>query len=193
MKRRSTADRILDAALELFEAGGADAVSMRRVAAAVGVTPMAIYRHFPNRETLLKKICDDSFQAVAADMRERSRHPDVRMRLQALLEPYLDYALRHPHLFDYAFAVQRDDARRFPDDFRAGLSPSFNVAVEAIAEGMRQGVLKPDDPYEVCMAVSAHQHGLIALYRAGRFNYDEAQFRAFYLRSLGRLLDGIQA
>jgi hypothetical protein len=34
---------------------------------------------------------------------------------------------------------------------------------------------------------------LIALYRAGRFSYDEAQFRAFYIQSLRRLLDGIKA
>jgi len=37
----------------------------------------------------------------------------------------------------------------------------------------------------------AHTHGLVALYRAGRFSYDEAQFRMFYEASLQRLLRGL--
>ena len=89
--------------------------------------------------------------------------------------------------------MRRDDARRYPEDFRAGQSPTFNVVLEAVIEGMAQGVLKQDDPHDVTMALWAHQHGLIALYRAGRFSYDEAQFRAFYLQSVGRLFDGIKA
>src|SRR5262245_56437886 len=62
--RPATADRILRAARNLFEREGATGVSMRRVAAAVGLSPMAIYRHFPNREALLKRIGDDSFDAI---------------------------------------------------------------------------------------------------------------------------------
>ncbi|WP_266168769.1 TetR/AcrR family transcriptional regulator [Dyella subtropica] len=194
MTRLTTAEKILRAAHKLFERGGADAVTMRRVAEAVGITPMAIYRHFPTRDALLKRLSDDSFNAVAHEWEaRRAGHPDVLTRLMALAEPYLDYALAHPHLFDHAFSVRRDDARRYPEDFRAGLSPTFNVALAAVIEGMAKGVLKQDDPHDVTMALWAQQHGLIALYRAGRFSYDEAQFRAFYKQSIGRLIDGLKA
>ena len=193
MKKLTTPEKILRAAHKLFDREGADAVSMRRVADAVGITPMAIYRHFPNREALLKRLSDDAFNTTAQTWAQRTGDPDVLKRLMALLEPYLDYALAHPHLFDHAFSVRRDDARRYPEDFHARRSPTFNVALDTIIEGMAQGVLKQDDPYDVTMAVWAQQHGLVALYRAGRFSYDEAQFRAFYLQSLGRLIDGIKA
>lgn len=193
MRKPTTSEAILSAAQKLFDRQGADAVTMRRVAELVGITPMAIYRHFPSRAALLKQISGDSFNALAHAWKDRIQSQNVVDRLMALLEPYLDYALEHPHLFDHMFSVRRDDARRYPKDFRAGLSPTFNVAVEAIAEGMRNGVLKEDDPYGVCMTMTAHQHGLIALYRAGRFSYNEAQFRAFYIESLGRLLNGIKA
>ena len=193
MKNLSTAEKILREAHKLFDREGPDAVSMRRVAEAVGITPMAIYRHFPNREALLKQVSDDSFRKLAAEWQTRSQHTDITQRLMALLEPYLDYALAHPHLFDHSFSVRREDARRYPEDFRAGKSPTFNIGVEAIAEGMRQGVLRKDDPWAVAMSATAHSHGLIALYRAGRFSYDEAQFRQFYLESLGRLINGIKA
>jgi AcrR family transcriptional regulator len=192
MKRRTTAEKIVKAAYRLFDREGAEAVTMRRVADAVGITPMAIYRHFPNRDALLKKISDENFQTVARNMQACLSQPDITAQLMALAWPYFDYAFEHPHLFDYAFSVQRDDARRFPDDFRARKSPSFNVIVDAVSEGMRQGVLKAGDPYDVCMTMTAHTHGLIALYRGGRFSYDETRFRKFYLESLGRLLDGLK-
>ena len=193
MPAPNTAERIFRAALKLFERGGAEAVSMRRIADAVGITPMAIYRHFPNREALLKRLSDDSFQAIAHEWAAHGTHPDVLERLLALLTPYLDYALTHPHLFDHAFALRRDDARRFPEDFRERQSPTLTVIADAIDEGMRQGVLRKDDAWDVAMTLWAQAHGLIVLYRAGRFSYDEAQFRAFYLASLRRVIDGIKA
>lgn len=192
MKRLTTAEKIRRAALKLFERGGADAVSMRRVADAVSITPMAIYRHFASREVLLKQLSDDSFQAIAHEWEAQARHPDVLQRLQALMIPYLDYALSHPHLFDHAFSLPRDDARRFPEDFRDRQSPTLTVVADAITEGINQGVLRAGNPWEVAMTLWAHSHGLIALYRAGRFSYDEAQFRVFYLQSLQRLIHGIK-
>lgn len=193
MKRLSTADRIYRAARQLFEHGGAQAVSMRRVGEAVGISAMAIYRHFPNRETLLKRICDDSFNEIAHHWAARAGSGDVIARLFALQELYLDYALAHPHLFDYAFSVRRDDARRFPEDFRARRSPTLNVIADTLAEGMRSGVLRKADVWDVAMSVWGHTHGLVALYRAGRFSYDERQFRKFYIESIGRLLDGLKS
>lgn len=193
MKRLTTAEKILRAAHKLFDREGADAVTMRRVAEVVGITPMAIYRHFPNREALLKRISDDGFQSVADSWNEHAGRGDIVKRLLATQMLYLDYALAHPHLFDHAFSVRRDDARRFPEDFRARRSPTLNVVADTLAEGMREGVLREDDSWDVAMTFWAHTHGLIALYRAGRFSYDDDQFRAFYRASIGRLLDGIRA
>jgi AcrR family transcriptional regulator len=48
--------KITGAARDLLEKEGIEAVSMRRVGSAVGITPMAIYRHFPNRESLLVRV-----------------------------------------------------------------------------------------------------------------------------------------
>ena len=191
MKPASTAEKILQAAHALFDAEGAQAVSMRRVADAVGISAMAIYRHFPNRDALLKRLSDDSFQHAAQDWSAKVRATDPRKRLLQVMEPYLDYALSHPHLFDHAFSVRRDDARRFPEDFRARQSPTLNLVADTIDAGIRAGVLRKADPWDAAMTVWAHAHGLVALYRAGRFSYDQAQFRAFYLQSMRRLIDGL--
>lgn len=193
MKKPDTATKILRAAHRLFDREGADAVTMRRVAERVGITPMAIYRHFPNREALLKRLSDDSFNTSARKWLVSADDTDILQRLYRTQENYLDYALEHPHLFDHAFSVRREGARRFPEDFRARQSPTLNVVADTLAEGMRQGVLRHDDPWDVAMTFWAHAHGLIALYRAGRFSHDETRFRKFYLESIGRLVDGIKA
>lgn len=192
MPRPPTADRILRAARTLFEADGAEGVSMRGVADAVGITPMAIYRHFPNRAALLKRISDDSFNEIAHHWSARGKGKDMVARVMAVQGIYLDYALAHPHLFDHAFSSRRDDARRYPEDFRDRLSPTLNVVADVVAEAMDAGVLRRDDVWDVAMTLWAHTHGLIALYRAGRFSYDETEFRNFYDASLRRLLDGLR-
>lgn len=189
MSSDTTASRILAAAHALFDAQGAEAVTMRRVAAEVGLSAMAIYRHFPNREALLERLSNDSFEEAARTWKAHARQREPRRRLLAMLESYLDYALAHPHLFDHAFGLPREDARRFPEDFRARRSPTLNLIADAIVEGMAQGTLRKLDEWELAMDLWAHAHGLIALYRAGRFSYDQNRFRTFYRASTGRLID----
>jgi len=193
MSTPATAERILRAARALFERGGVDAVTMRAIAKAVGITPMAIYRHFPNREALLQRISDDSFQEIARHWSARNDGSDVIARLLAVQRIYLDYALAHPHLFDHAFSMRREQARRFPEDFRARRSPTLNVVADVVIEAQQAGRLRAGDAWDIAMSLWAHTHGLIALYRAGRFSYDEREFRRFYEASLQRLLDGIGA
>lgn len=52
-RRRDTGRRIQDIALSLFETRGFDAVTVEAVAAAAGVSPMTVYRHFGSKENLV--------------------------------------------------------------------------------------------------------------------------------------------
>lgn len=192
MARPDTAARILNAARALFEREGADSVSMRKVADAVGITPTAIYRHFPSREALLERISDDSFDEIARHWQALRQVQDPVQRLLATQRIYLDYALAYPHLFDHAFTTRRQQARRFPEDFTAHRSPTANVMHEAVLAAQQAGQLRAGDPWELTMSTWAHAHGLIVLYRAGRFSFDEARFREFFNTSLQHLLDGLR-
>lgn len=191
MPRTDTATRLLNAARALFEREGADAVSMRKVADAVGLSPMAAYRHFPSREVLLERISDDSFREIARHWDALRQMRDPLARLLASQRIYLDYALAYPHLFDHAFSTRRGNARRFPEDFLAQRSPTANVMHEAVTEAQARGQLRAGDPWEITMSLWAHAHGLIVLQRAGRFSFDEARFRRFFDTSLQLLLDGL--
>ncbi|MFG2472018.1 TetR/AcrR family transcriptional regulator [Streptomyces canus] len=65
MATRDTTDsprrRIVEAAVELLESGGADAVSTRAVAAAAGMQPPAIYRLFGDKEGLLEAVAEHGY------------------------------------------------------------------------------------------------------------------------------------
>ncbi|KPI31965.1 TetR/AcrR family transcriptional regulator [Streptomyces sp. NBC_00080] len=53
--------RIIEAAVELLENGGPDALSTRAVAAAAGMQPPAIYRHFGDKEGLLQAVAEHGY------------------------------------------------------------------------------------------------------------------------------------
>lgn len=53
-----TGDRIVTAAIDLIEREGVDALSMRRVAAELGVAAMSLYYHVPNKAALLDAVAE---------------------------------------------------------------------------------------------------------------------------------------
>lgn len=57
----SPRQRIIEAAVELLENGGPDALSTRAVAAAAGMQPPAIYRHFGDKEGLLQAVAEHGY------------------------------------------------------------------------------------------------------------------------------------
>ena len=179
-------------ALEILEAEGAEAVSMRRVAAAVGITPMAIYHHFANREALLNQITDREFSKLLEHILANPPRGNSESRMINALEGYIDYALVRPRIFDYVFSRQRPGARRFPKDFRARQSPTLNPVADVIAAAMEHGDLKKDDVWEIAFALWAHVHGYVMLYRAGRIALSEKEFRELIRRSLRRFVHGLK-
>ncbi len=197
MKAENTAERIASKALAILEKEGPDAVTVRRVAEAVGITPMAIYHHFSDRDALLTFVTDREFDRLVdhmrAEMRAPARNATAAARIMRVMDCYIDYSFTHPRVFDYVFSRFRADARRFPDDFRAGRSPTMNLMAEAVDQAMKSGFIRKDDKWVVAMDLWAFAHGYAALYRAGRFALDEVAFRRLFRRSFRRLFDGLKA
>jgi TetR/AcrR family tetracycline transcriptional repressor len=92
--RALTRDKVVDAALALIDEAGADAVSMRRVADAVGVTPMALYNHFSSKSDLLSAIAESVIGAAEFDGRQADWRDQVRHCFDALRK----LCLQHPGL-----------------------------------------------------------------------------------------------
>jgi AcrR family transcriptional regulator len=190
---QATEERIAETALKLLESGGEDGVSMRRVATAVGITPMAIYHHFADRKTLLNFVVDREFTKYSESLQATPRRGTYESQILTSMDAYIDYAFAHPRIFDYVFAEPRPGARRFPEDFRARRSPTLNPVADLLQKAMEAGYLKQDDVWEVAMELWAHTHGYVALYRGGRFDLPEKEFRALVRRSIRRMIHGLKA
>lgn len=166
---------------------------MRRIARRAGITPMAIYHHFPNREALLKSVVDKEFEQLLEFIQKTPPQGVFEDDIVHIMDAYIEYAFARPHIFDYVFSKPRPDARRFPDDFRARRSPTLNPIADAVEKWMHEGKLKKDDVWEVALDLWAHAHGYVTFYRAGRFNLTPADFKKLVERSMKRLLEGLKA
>jgi len=165
---------------------------MRRVAKAVGVTPMALYRHFANREALLNALADAGFQELAERAAKTIHAGDVDRQLKENFEVFLDFGLAKPRLFELMFLKPREGARQFPGDFRAGRSPTAKFSAAALEAGMEQGIFRREDVWEITFETGALLQGLVMLYVGGRVGMSERKFRALCHRALGRYLNGVR-
>jgi AcrR family transcriptional regulator len=190
---QATQERIAEQALRLLETDGEGGVSMRRLATAVGITPMAIYHHFADRRALLNFVVDREFAKYLESIQAHPQRGTYEYRLLICMDAYIDYAFSHPRIFDYVFAEPRPGARRYPEDFRARRSPTLNPVADLLQKAMEAGFLKQDDVWEVAMELWAHAHGYVSLYRGGRFDLPEKDFRALVRRSIRRLIHGLKA
>jgi AcrR family transcriptional regulator len=189
---RTTASRIAAAARHLLDKGGAEAVTMRRVAAAVGVTPMAIYRHYPDRTSLLNALAEEGFEELAARLASKKFSRSIEERLTKMMDIYLEHGLQKPRLFELMFLKPREGARSYPRDFKAGRSPTANLLVEVVQSGMDRRYFRKGDAWEIVFEMGALSHGLLLLYLGGRMAVPPAHFRAFYRRSFRRFIHGIR-
>lgn len=191
MAHAPTAVRIIAAARRLLEREGTEAVTMRRVGDAVGITAMAIYRHYPDRAALLDAVADQGFAELAAAVQRMRLPARIEPRLVRMAELYLDHALAHPRLFELMFLAPRKGARRYPRDFKAGRSPTLNPSIALLQDSMARGELRADDPWEIAFEMGALMEGLVMLYLGGRIGGGPRQLRALIRRSIRRHLHGI--
>lgn len=192
MAQKSTLDRIRAAARRLLDSEGADAVTMRRVAKMVGITPMALYRHVADRDDLLNILAESGFADLAARLAEASRFRNPEKRLMQILDIFVGFAFERPRMFELMFLERRKGARQYPRDFRDGKSPTAKFFAAAVEAGVKEEIFRVDDVWEIVFEMGAILHGLVMLYIGGRVAMPEEDFRALCHRTFQRYLKGIR-
>ncbi len=183
-----TKDQILEAARAAFDRGGIEAVSLRDVARAVGITPMAIYRHYANKQALIDALVLDALGEWSARA-EAVPRGDPQAWLVHMGDAFVDFALEKPRRFEAAFLTPTKAARRYPDDFVAGHSPAGVLYLEFFERAKARGLIAEGvEAIEIMITIAGLSQGLITLYRAGRVAGGEAEFRALFKRAMGRTI-----
>jgi AcrR family transcriptional regulator len=89
-----TRELVLATALEIIDRDGVDALSMRRLGAALDRDPMILYRHAPGKTALL----DGVVETVLAQLSVDPADPDWTAQLRAVARDYRALALAHPNV-----------------------------------------------------------------------------------------------
>jgi AcrR family transcriptional regulator len=159
-------EEILAAAEEiLIRTGDRDAVSIRAVADAVGVTPPSIYLHFADKNELLFAVCERHFAALGQALAEARRSTDDPLAQIAQTGlAYLRFGLERPELYRILFLGHpKDDPRDLEPSVLEEMA-AFGQATELVRQLMDAGLIHRGDPRMTAIGLWAMVHGLVSLF-----------------------------
>lgn len=124
---------VVERGLALADAEGLDALTIRRLATELGVTPMALYWHFRNKEELLAALGDQVWRELATDV-DPAAPWHVQMR--GLLESLLHVLRSHPCASQLILEGEKQ-------------SDAALVAIETVLAVLRRGGFDPEHAAEI--------------------------------------------
>ena len=164
---------LLDAALPLIRKGGLEALTLRAVAGAAGVSQTAPYRHFADRAALVAAVADQGFERLhgklvaAASAPERTtgrKQQTARGGLQAIAVAYVRFALDHPEEYRVMFGGEIA-ASQPPSPSRAKVFAFLRGGIEML---QGRGLVRAGDPQAMAIAAWSLVHGLAMLVLDGQ-------------------------
>jgi AcrR family transcriptional regulator len=160
-------ERLCEAAERLFADRGPDAVTMRQLAAELGVSPMTPYRYFQDKNDILAAVRTNGFNRFAETLeRARAAAGSARAKGAAVGEAYVTFALDHPQTYKLMFDLNQPDQDRYPELVEAARRAHANLTAwveDQIAAGVMAG-----DPAQIGVMFWAAAHGLVVLELAGK-------------------------
>ena len=167
---------LISAGLGLLSEGTAETLSLREVARRAGVSPTAVYRHFPDKQALLYALCQHGGQALAqaqgaAQAAVRQAGGDGHAAFAASGQAYVRFALANPALFRLLMATQPPRGHFGADAAKA--SQAMRLLQDNIG-----ALLPPGAPPAAQRIAAVHAwstvHGMAMLMLDGQIPPDEA-------------------
>ncbi|OFI38613.1 TetR family transcriptional regulator [Arthrobacter sp. SW1] len=122
---RLTPESIIDAVIRLSREEPGERLTFRRLGQELGVDASAMYRHFRNRDAIVRAALDRLFQGAVADAQAAAGREDWRSRLEAYFEALMAAFIRHPALGRESFAL---------DTYGPGELQSIEFVLECLTE-----------------------------------------------------------
>lgn len=161
-------DALVAGALAVVEQGGAQAVSLRELAAQLGVSRAAPYRHFADRDALLGAVAARGFEDLIAGYEAALAGPGDGMdRLWEVNRFYADFATRRPGLHRLMFESDLLERGVAPTT----LAPPANLAYRLLWRAVAGAFPGADETWVKARTVTMWStvYGFLALDRAQRF------------------------
>ena len=187
--RLAVREAAVDAAVELLEQGGPEAVTVRGVAAMVGASTQVIYTLFGGKPGLAGAVFGRGHELLRAAIEAAPASDDSLTDLRAKGEAYRRRALENPHLYRVMFGDSLGE-RELDEAAADAAAASFAALVEAVKRCQEDGRVRAGDPVEIARVVFATCHGAASLELSGRAPPDLDLDRT-YDRVLLTLLSGL--
>jgi AcrR family transcriptional regulator len=187
---RGFRQRAVAAAIHLFAAQGYDAVTMRAVAAELGVSAMTPYRYLTGKEELFALVRAEAFRRFA-DRLEASVRPahSPLERLFDLKRAYVRFAVEDPDAYRTMFELRPPAPGLELPELAAESRRAFGCLLGAVVEAVRAGDLA-GDPLTIAHLMWASTHGLVSLHLAGQLGMGRSLAT---LAAQDHELDGLRA
>ena len=177
------------------EESGAAALQVKALAAALGVSHAAVYRHFADRGALLAAIAREGFVQLEARVDSAFARSPGASRKQLLDVGFaaVAFAVEHPRLAELMMSGRVPTTTARPDDALAGAGESvgFLALVERVRGWQAAGVLGEGEPRELAFSLWVTTLGLVVLAMSGQLGLTKRALRTFVDRAHERLLDGL--
>ena len=183
-------EKLIDAAERLFARNGLEAVTLRQLAAEVGVSPMTPYRYFADKSAILAAVRARAFtrHAEALETAYEAHRDDPIAASNAVGQAYVDFAFEHPEAYKLMFDISQEDETRFPE-FIAAADRSRRTMTRHL-EGLASVGRFNGDPGLVGHMYWAALHGPIMLAFAGKLlpQYNARRIIAALMETLSAAL-----
>lgn len=174
-----TGPRVREAALRLIAKHGYAAVSMRQIAAEVGIQAGALYNYTPDKQSLLSDLMQGHMSELLSALDDASLSGDALARLEGFTRFHIRFHLPRP---DQVF-VSYMELRNLSDENFArveAMRRQYEEALESILRtGVAEGVFAVPDPRVTTMALIAMLTGISNWYRVGG-RLETAKIEAIY-------------
>lgn len=149
----------------LIETGDQSALSIRAIAAAVGVTPPSIYLHFADRNDLLFAVCELQAEKLDGAMELAAEAgTDAWDRIRRRGHAYLRWGLDNPEHYRILMMSRPDDTPDRWIDERLADTAGLDAVAADLAAAVADGVIAPvDDPVRETELLWMVIHGMVSL------------------------------
>lgn len=159
--------RILDAGREILVDEGYQALTMRKLAEKIEYTPGALYVHFPDKDALVRAICQSDMQEFAKKCQAALAVPDALEKLRTLARLYAQFALDHPQQYKVLFVLDPVPALDHEAIVERGNpeSDAYAILELAVESALAAGHFPAFEhrPQLVAQLLWAGMHGLVSI------------------------------
>ncbi|MEF8815515.1 MAG: TetR/AcrR family transcriptional regulator [Salinibacter sp.] len=162
--------RILDTARHLLVQDGYQALSMRRIADAIGYSATSIYLHFDSKDALLHALIHEGMMELRDRLRDTAvEHSEAPVeRLRALCECFVEFGLENPEYYEIMFQLRPERMERYPAEKYRAARKNLDFFAQALERGVERGIFEVDDSRVSASTVWASLHGTVSLLLADR-------------------------